>query len=101
MIVFYLMNMHIQPRTIWLTRTGESESDQLGALGANACLSDRGKKYAEKLRDFIKGYVCVCVLCVVCMCMCVCMSMRERLQVYPVQECLCACYGVYSSSYLD
>jgi broad specificity phosphatase PhoE/adenylylsulfate kinase-like enzyme len=52
-IVFYLMNYHIQPRTIWLTRHGETEDNVKGVLGGDAPLNQNGFLFAEALRDFI------------------------------------------------
>ncbi|MGH0123951.1 UNVERIFIED_CONTAM: hypothetical protein FKN15_015545 [Acipenser sinensis] len=43
-IVYYLMNMHVQPRTIYLCRHGESEHNLRGQLGGDSGLSPRGKK---------------------------------------------------------
>lgn len=42
-IVYYLMNIHVQPRTIYLCRHGESEFNLLGRIGGDAGLSVRGK----------------------------------------------------------
>lgn len=50
-IVFYLMNVHHKKRTIWFARAGESVIDH--SFKADSDLSDQGKVYAEKLRDFI------------------------------------------------
>lgn len=53
-IVYYLMNIHITPRTIYLTRHGESEMNVDGRIGGDADLSDRGWHYAKTLGNFIK-----------------------------------------------
>lgn len=37
-IVYYLMNIHIVPRTIYLTRHGESEQNLEGRIGGDADL---------------------------------------------------------------
>ncbi|CAH1154170.1 unnamed protein product [Phaedon cochleariae] len=53
-IVYYLMNIHITPRTIYLTRHGESEQNLLGRIGGDSDLSARGRKYADSLANYIQ-----------------------------------------------
>ncbi|XP_061430209.1 6-phosphofructo-2-kinase/fructose-2,6-bisphosphatase 3-like isoform X1 [Lethenteron reissneri] len=53
-IVYYLMNIHIQPRTIYLCRNGESEHELRGRIGGDACLSARGKQFAKALGRYIR-----------------------------------------------
>ncbi|XP_026279327.1 6-phosphofructo-2-kinase/fructose-2,6-bisphosphatase isoform X2 [Frankliniella occidentalis] len=53
-IVYYLMNIHIVPRTIYLTRHGESEENLKGRIGGDSDLSFRGQQYAESLSRFIQ-----------------------------------------------
>jgi len=48
-IVFFLINLHIKPRSIFIVRHGESEFNQLGRIGGDAPLSDRGKQFALEL----------------------------------------------------
>lgn len=43
-IVYYLMNIHVQPRTIYLCRHGESTDNLEGRLGGDAGLSPRGRQ---------------------------------------------------------
>lgn len=43
-IVYYLMNIHVQPRTIYLCRHGESEYNLVGKIGGDSGLSARGKQ---------------------------------------------------------
>ncbi|XP_038946271.1 6-phosphofructo-2-kinase/fructose-2,6-bisphosphatase 2 isoform X11 [Rattus norvegicus] len=43
-IVYYLMNIHVHPRTIYLCRHGESEFNLLGKIGGDSGLSLRGKQ---------------------------------------------------------
>ncbi|KAK2507826.1 hypothetical protein MC885_009635, partial [Smutsia gigantea] len=43
-IVYYLMNIHVQPRTIYLCRHGESEHNLQGKIGGDSGLSSRGRK---------------------------------------------------------
>ncbi|XP_017851799.1 6-phosphofructo-2-kinase/fructose-2,6-bisphosphatase 1 isoform X2 [Drosophila busckii] len=52
-IVYYLMNIHITPRTIYLTRHGESEHNLSGLIGGDSNLSTRGHQYAKALSSFI------------------------------------------------
>lgn len=54
-LVFFLINLHIQPRSIWLTRHGESEFNVLGRIGGDATLSRDGLAYAEALGDFFRN----------------------------------------------
>lgn len=56
-IVYYLMNFHVKPRTIWLSRHGESLYNLEGKIGGDADLSSRGMKYAEKLPEIIEKLV--------------------------------------------
>ncbi|XP_065338782.1 6-phosphofructo-2-kinase/fructose-2,6-bisphosphatase isoform X4 [Cloeon dipterum] len=52
-IVYYLMNIHIVPRTIYLTRHGESEQNLEGRIGGDSDLSARGRQYGNALSQFI------------------------------------------------
>ncbi|XP_043931787.1 6-phosphofructo-2-kinase/fructose-2,6-bisphosphatase 3-like isoform X2 [Protopterus annectens] len=52
-IVYYLMNIHVQPRTIYLCRHGESEYNIKGRIGGDSGLSSRGKKFAMALSKFL------------------------------------------------
>lgn len=52
-IVFYLMNLHITPRKIWLTRHGESEYNVLGRIGGDSSLSGKGQEYARRLGEWV------------------------------------------------
>uniref|UniRef100_A0AAQ4RJX9 6-phosphofructo-2-kinase/fructose-2,6-biphosphatase 1 n=1 Tax=Gasterosteus aculeatus aculeatus TaxID=481459 RepID=A0AAQ4RJX9_GASAC len=54
-IVYYLMNIHVTPRSIYLSRHGESELNLLGRIGGDSGLSPRGQKYANALATFIRG----------------------------------------------
>ncbi|XP_014348046.1 6-phosphofructo-2-kinase/fructose-2,6-bisphosphatase 2 isoform X1 [Latimeria chalumnae] len=53
-IVYYLMNIHVHLRTIYLCRHGESEHNLHGKIGGDSGLSLQGKKFAQALREFIK-----------------------------------------------
>lgn len=52
-VVYYLMNLHIRPRSIWLSRHGESEYNLDGRIGGDALLSERGELYARKLPELV------------------------------------------------
>ncbi|KAK3343509.1 6-phosphofructo-2-kinase-domain-containing protein [Lasiosphaeria hispida] len=52
-IVYYLMNLHIRPRSVWLSRHGESMLNLEGRIGGDADLSPRGKEYARKLPELV------------------------------------------------
>ncbi|XP_022901218.1 6-phosphofructo-2-kinase/fructose-2,6-bisphosphatase 1 isoform X2 [Onthophagus taurus] len=54
-IVYYLMNIHITPRTIYLSRHGESEQNLMGRIGGDSDLSQRGRQYATALSNYIKN----------------------------------------------
>lgn len=52
-IVYYVMNLHIKPRCIWLSRHGESEYNLTGQIGGDANLSERGWRYAKRLPELV------------------------------------------------
>lgn len=52
-IVYYVMNLHIKPRSIWLSRHGESEYNLTGQIGGDANLLERGWRYACKLPELV------------------------------------------------
>lgn len=52
-IVRYLMNVHIRPRSIYLTRHGESLANKVGKLGGDSGLSPAGLQYARALKVFM------------------------------------------------
>ena len=53
-IVYYLMNVTVgRGRTIYLSRHGESEYNQLGKIGGDSNLSENGAVYAKKLGEYI------------------------------------------------
>lgn len=43
-IVYYLMNIHVTARSIYLCRHGESELNLVGRIGGDSGLSPRGAK---------------------------------------------------------
>ncbi|XP_006893000.1 PREDICTED: 6-phosphofructo-2-kinase/fructose-2,6-bisphosphatase 4 isoform X4 [Elephantulus edwardii] len=52
-IVYYLMNIHVTPRSIYLCRHGESELNLKGRIGGDTGLSPRGREFAKSLAQFI------------------------------------------------
>jgi len=52
-IVYWLMNIHITPRTIYLTRHGESQDNVAGKIGGDSDLSPQGELYAKSLAEVI------------------------------------------------
>ncbi|RWS15472.1 6-phosphofructo-2-kinase/fructose-2:6-bisphosphatase-like protein [Dinothrombium tinctorium] len=52
-VVYYLMNIHIIPRSIYLTRHGESVYNLMGRIGGDSELSERGREYARALGKYI------------------------------------------------
>ncbi|KAM9444473.1 6-phosphofructo-2-kinase/fructose-2,6-bisphosphatase 4a isoform 1-T1 [Clarias gariepinus] len=52
-IVYYLMNIHITPRSIYLCRHGESDLNVKGRIGGDSGLTPRGKEFARILGQFI------------------------------------------------
>ncbi|KAI8332437.1 6-phosphofructo-2-kinase-domain-containing protein [Chlamydoabsidia padenii] len=53
-IVYYLMNLHIRGRKIYMSRHGESMYNLEGKLGGDADLSPRGRMYAQLLPGIVK-----------------------------------------------
>ncbi|CAA0842334.1 6-phosphofructo-2-kinase/fructose-2-6-bisphosphatase [Striga hermonthica] len=53
-IVFFLVNTHLTPRPILLTRHGESRANVRGRIGGDSVISDSGELYAKKLANFVE-----------------------------------------------
>ncbi|XP_038713542.1 6-phosphofructo-2-kinase/fructose-2,6-bisphosphatase-like isoform X3 [Tripterygium wilfordii] len=53
-IVFFLVNTHLTPRPILLTRHGESRDNVRARIGGDSVLSDAGEIYAKKLAHFVE-----------------------------------------------
>ncbi|NXE71146.1 F26L bisphosphatase, partial [Calcarius ornatus] len=47
--VYYLMNIHVTPRTIYLSRHGESQLNLRGRIGGDSALSPRGEQVRTHL----------------------------------------------------
>lgn len=52
-LTFFLMNVHIGRRRIWLCRHGESMYNKEERIGGDSPLSERGVQFSHKLKDFI------------------------------------------------
>jgi broad specificity phosphatase PhoE/predicted kinase len=53
-VVHFLLNLHVQPRTVWFTRHGESTFNVLGRIGGDAPLSEAGRTYAHELARTVR-----------------------------------------------
>jgi broad specificity phosphatase PhoE/predicted kinase len=52
-VVFFLMNLHIVPRPIFLTRHGQSEDNLNDRIGGDSKLTPQGEQYAQVLSAWI------------------------------------------------
>lgn len=66
-IVYYLMNIHVTPRSIYLCRHGESELNLKGRIGGDPGLSPRGREVSG-----VCAHTCACA--------CVCAHTGARFQ---------------------
>ncbi len=55
-IAFYLMNLHITPRVVYLCRHGESELNVQGRIGGDANLSEHGLEFARTLPGWVSDH---------------------------------------------
>lgn len=49
----FLASLHLVPRTVWLTRHGESLDNLDGRIGGDSALSERGRIYPRSLRAYV------------------------------------------------
>merc|ERR1712188_295794 len=64
-VLFYLNNLHIIPREIYLCRHGQSQYNVLDKLGGDSALTEMGLQFAEKLEEFMTSQMdCEKDLCV-------------------------------------
>lgn len=56
-IIFYILNINMENKSIWLSRHGESIYNLQEKIGGDSSLSPRGHKYAQLLPDLIKSQV--------------------------------------------
>ena len=54
-LVYFLMNCHLVPSTIYLTRHGESEFNKAHRIGGDSLLTPGGKKYSKALAGYMEG----------------------------------------------
>lgn len=52
-IMFFLSNLHITPRPIYLVRHGQSEYNVEDRIGGDSPLTEDGHEFARRLKDFI------------------------------------------------
>jgi broad specificity phosphatase PhoE len=52
-LVFFLMNLHLTDRPIWLTRHGESAYNTKALIGGDPDLTHKGQRYAHALADLL------------------------------------------------
>ena len=52
-LVFFLMNLHLTARPMWLTRHGESVYNAAGVLGGDPDLTPAGARYGRSLAEFL------------------------------------------------
>ena len=61
-IVYYLMNIHVTPRSIYLCRHGESELNLKGRIGGDPGLSPRGREVSACVRACVcMTHMCACM----------------------------------------
>ncbi|KAF9228649.1 bifunctional 6-phosphofructo-2-kinase/fructose-2,6-bisphosphate 2-phosphatase [Gyrodon lividus] len=56
-IAFYLMNLHVKPRSIFFSRHGESQFNVEGKIGGDSPLSERGLQYARALPELVRRHI--------------------------------------------
>jgi broad specificity phosphatase PhoE/predicted kinase len=56
-VVHFLLNLHVRPRSVWLTRHGESSFNVLGRIGGDSPLSNAGRAYARTLAQSVRERV--------------------------------------------
>lgn len=78
-IAFYLMNLHLTPRSIYFTRHGESQYNVEGKIGGDAPLSAQGEKYMQALPQLIQEKIGDTPLTVSCA-----FRTRERRRLTPL-----------------
>lgn len=54
-VVHFLLNLHVQPRSVRLTRHGESVFNVLGRIGGDSPLSEAGRGYARTLASVLRA----------------------------------------------
>mmetsp|Transcript_1230 Transcript_1230/g.3000 ORF Transcript_1230/g.3000 Transcript_1230/m.3000 type:complete len:503 (+) Transcript_1230:106-1614(+) len=57
-LVQFLLNFHPFPRTIYLSRHGQSEYNDRGKVGGDSNLTARGTEYAQRLAKYAEEVIC-------------------------------------------
>lgn len=52
-LCFYLSNLHIVPRPLYLSRHGQSEYNVAGRIGGDSSLTEAGQAYAQRLSGWL------------------------------------------------
>jgi broad specificity phosphatase PhoE/predicted kinase len=55
-MAFFLTNLQVSKREVWITRHGESEWNVLGRIGGDSPLSERGRAYAANLAAHVRAH---------------------------------------------
>lgn len=55
--MFYLSNLHITPRPIYLVRHGQSEYNLEDRIGGDSDLTEEGREFAKRLKAFIQNEI--------------------------------------------
>lgn len=54
-LVYFVMNLHVTPRSIWLTRHGESTYNLDDRVGGDPGLSEAGQRFAHALAEHVRA----------------------------------------------
>lgn len=58
-VIHFLMNLHSQPRPIWLSRHGQSEFNLEDRIGGDSGLTQLGEDYAHSLADWVESNISI------------------------------------------
>lgn len=56
-VIFFIINLDVKPKYIWLSRHGESQFNLQGKIGGDSSLSKRGEKYAKQLNAMLQDHL--------------------------------------------
>lgn len=56
-IIFFIINLNVKPKYIWLSRHGESQFNLHGKIGGDSSLSQRGERYAKQLNSMLRQHL--------------------------------------------
>jgi len=57
-IVQFILNLRPHQRTIYISRHGQSEYNELGKVGGDSNLTEKGLEYARRLAKYAKDVIC-------------------------------------------